>query len=45
MAPELLEPQEFDLTHSNPSKESDVFSFAMTGYEVFPSNFVVRTTK
>jgi len=34
MAPELLNPSQFSLTNSNPSKESDVFSFAMTTYEV-----------
>ena len=45
MAPELLDPQEFGLTHSKPSKEGDVFSFAMTAYEVFPSHLVARTTK
>ena len=34
MAPELLDPQQFGFGHSNPSRESDVFSFAMTAYEV-----------
>ena len=41
MAPELLNPKQFGLTHSNPSKESDVYSFAMTAYEVFSSHLVV----
>ena len=36
MAPELLNPSQFNLVNSNPTKESDVFSFAMTAYEVFP---------
>jgi len=35
MAPELLEPQQLGHTESNPSKESDVYSFAMTAYQVF----------
>ena len=34
MAPELLDPPLFSLLNSNPSKESDVYSFAMTAYEV-----------
>ena len=37
MAPELLNPPQFDLTHSDPSKDSDVYSFAMTAYEVHSS--------
>lgn len=36
MAPELLFPQQFGYTDSNPSKESDVYAFAMTAYQVFP---------
>ena len=39
MAPELLNPLQFGHMHSDPLKESDVYSFAMTAYEVFPSNF------
>ena len=42
MAPELLNPQQFGFKHSNPSKESDVYSFAMTAYEVFYSYFVAH---
>ena len=34
MAPELLDPGLFGFKHSNPSKESDVYSFAMTAYQV-----------
>jgi serine/threonine protein kinase len=34
MAPELLDPPQFGLADSSPSKESDVYSFAMTAYEV-----------
>ena len=34
MAPELLNPPQFGLSHSNPSKESDVYSLSMTVYEV-----------
>ena len=34
MAPELLNPLQFNLANSNPSKESDVYSLAMTAYEV-----------
>ncbi|KAF9645420.1 kinase-like protein [Thelephora ganbajun] len=33
MAPELLNPPQFSLSNSNPSKESDVYSLAMTTYE------------
>ncbi|KAF9647766.1 kinase-like protein, partial [Thelephora ganbajun] len=33
MAPELLNPPQFHLSNSNPSKESDVYSLAMTAYE------------
>ena len=35
MAPELLDPGLFGFTHSSPSKESDVYSFAMAAYQVF----------
>ena len=42
MAPELLDPELFGLKHSNPSKESDVHSFAMTAYEVFFPHLVAR---
>jgi len=34
MAPELLNPSQFSLVNSNPSKESDIYSLAMTAYEV-----------
>jgi len=34
MAPELLNPTQFNLSNSNPSKESDVYSLVMTVYEV-----------
>ena len=34
MAPEVLNPLQFGVSHSNPSKESDVYSLAMTVYEV-----------
>ena len=43
LAPELLNPQ-FGLPDSNPSKESDVYSFAMTAYEVFSSYLVTCVT-
>jgi len=33
-APELLDPTQFNLPNSNPSKESDIYSLAMTVYEV-----------
>ena len=36
MAPELLNPAQFHLQNSNPTKESDVYSLAMTAYEVDP---------
>ena len=43
MAPELLDPHQFGFKQSNPSKESDVFSFAMTAYEVsISSNLMAR---
>jgi len=38
MAPELLNPSGFSLANSNPSKESDVYSLAMTAYEVRSSH-------
>ena len=44
MAPELLTPLKFGLDNSNYSKESDVFSFAILTYEVFPSYPVVRVS-
>lgn len=34
MAPELLNPSQFNLANGNPSKESDIYSFAMTAFEV-----------
>ena len=34
MAPELLNPTQFHLQNSNPTKESDVYSLAMSTYEV-----------
>jgi hypothetical protein len=40
MAPELLNPSQFSLQNSNPSKESDVYSLAMTAYEVRSSHTV-----
>ena len=33
MAPELLNPSQFCLPNSNPTKESDVYSIAMTTYQ------------
>ena len=44
MAPELLNPKQFGLKRSNPSKETDVYSFAMTSYKVFSSYLVARVT-
>ena len=44
MAPELLTPSRFGLDNSNRSKDSDIFSFAMITYEVFPSYLVVRVS-
>ena len=38
MAPEILNPPQFSLPNSNPSKESDVYSLAMTAYEVHSSH-------
>jgi len=40
MAPELLNPPQFSLPNSNPSKESDIYSLAMTAYEVRSSNTI-----
>ena len=34
MAPELLDPSAFGLPNSNPRRKSDVYSLAMTTYEV-----------
>ena len=42
MAPELLDPRPFGRKDSNPSKESDVYSFAVTAYEVFSSYLMAR---
>ena len=36
IAPELLNPRQFNLQNSNPTKESDVYSLAMTAYEARP---------
>lgn len=33
-APELLDPARFDQPNSDPTKESDIYSFAMAAYEV-----------
>ena len=44
IAPELLDPKQFNLDHHNPSKESDVFSLALTAYEVLSSYLVVCVT-
>ena len=44
VAPELLNPKQFGLKRSSPSKETDVYSFAMTAYKVFSSYLVVRVT-
>lgn len=47
MAPELLDPPQFGFEHGNPSKESDIYAFAMVTYEVLdipPSCFVARVT-
>ena len=40
MAPELLSPPQFRLPNSNPTKESDVYSFAMTTYQACSSLIV-----
>jgi len=34
MAPELLNPTQFRLNNNNPTKESDIYSLALTAYEV-----------
>ena len=34
MAPELLNPSQFDRLDSNPTKESDIYSLAVTTFEV-----------
>ena len=44
MAPELLNPKQFGLGRSSPSKETDVYSFGMTAYRVFSSYLVARVT-
>jgi serine/threonine protein kinase len=36
-APELLSPSQFNLMDSSPTKESDIYSLAVTTYEVCPS--------
>ncbi|KZT00195.1 kinase-like protein [Laetiporus sulphureus 93-53] len=35
MAPELLDPESFGLEHALPSKEADIYAFAMVMWEVF----------
>ena len=40
MAPELLNPSQFYLANSNPSKESDIYSLAMTTYEASSPHIV-----
>jgi len=42
MAPELLDPPQFGFMHGDPSKESDVYSLAMTVYMVCYFHFVPR---
>lgn len=43
MAPEQIDPPQFNQENSNPSKKSDVYSLVMTAYEVrFPSSPVGR---
>ena len=39
-APELLNPSQFSLANSNPSKESDIYSLAMTTYEASSPHIV-----
>ena len=34
MAPELLDPSQFNLLNSDPTRESDIYSLALTTYEV-----------
>ena len=34
MAPELLDPPLFGFKYSTPSRETDVYSFGMTAYQV-----------
>jgi serine/threonine protein kinase len=38
MAPELLDPPQFNLLNSNPTRESDIYSLAVTAYEVRSSH-------
>ncbi|KAF9644351.1 kinase-like protein [Thelephora ganbajun] len=45
MAPEQMNPSRFGRANSNPSKESDVHSLAMTAYEVTFSCLTVGTAK
>ena len=42
MAPELLNPSQFSLANGNPSTESDIYSLAMTAYEVPSSHTGTR---
>ena len=44
MAPELLNPLQFKLLVRNPSKESDVYSLAMTAFEVHLSHTLHMVT-
>lgn len=41
-APELLNPSKFNLTYASPSRESDIYSLAMTAYEVRSSRTAYR---
>ena len=44
MAPELLDPLQASLTRRNPPQECDIYSLAMTAFEVLPSHVVACVT-
>jgi serine/threonine protein kinase len=43
MAPELLNPSDFGLKSSNPTKKSDIYAFGMTVYQVSNAFFISST--
>lgn len=41
LAPELIHPSKFELTHATPTSETDVYSFALLVLEVITIRFLV----
>lgn len=45
LAPELLDPEQFDMDHSRPTYASDVYAFALTAVEVCNFLYALRYTQ